>query len=68
MALEPNLIKSPIVKRAEFRRQPTEGPNKPELRGDKVNDVAELGFLGEREAILGFTLHLSQRIARRQKV
>src|ERR1700738_4595322 len=68
MALEPNLIKLPIVKRAEFRRQATEGPDKPKLCGDEINDVTEPGLLGQLEAILSFTLHLTQRISSRQQV
>jgi len=68
MPLEPNLIKLPVVKGAEFRRQATEGPDKPKLCGDEVNDVTEPGLLGKLEAILGFTLHLNQRISSRQKV
>jgi hypothetical protein len=59
MALEPNFIKLPIVKEAEFRRQAPEGPYKPKLCGDEVNDVTEPGLLGKLEAILGFTLHLN---------
>ena len=68
MALEPKLIKLPIVKGAEFRRQATEGPDKPELRGNEVNDETEPHLLGKLEAMLGFTLHLNERISRRQKV
>src|ERR1700692_1816148 len=68
MALEPKLIKLPMVKRAEFRRQATKGPDQPELRGDDVNDETKTSLLGKLEAILGFTLHLDERIARRQKI
>jgi hypothetical protein len=38
MALEPKLIKLPVIKGAEFRRQATKSPDKPELRGDDVDD------------------------------
>jgi hypothetical protein len=41
MALEQELIEPLIVKGAEFRRQTTEGPDKPELRGDDVNGETE---------------------------
>src|ERR1700722_19619133 len=68
MLLEPNLIKLPVVKEAETRRQATEGPDKPKLSGDEVNDVTEPGLLGKLETILGFTLHLNQRISSRQEV
>ena len=68
MALEPKLIKLLIVEGAEFRRQATEGPDKPELRGDDVNDETEPHLLRKLEAILGFTLHLNERISRREKV
>ena len=68
MALKPKLIKLPVVKGAEFRRQPAEGPDKPELRSNEVNHEAEPSLLRKLEAILGFTLHLGERISRRQKV
>ena len=68
MALEPKLIKLPIVKGAEFRRQATEGSDKPELRGDDVNDDTKPSLLGKLEAILGFTMDLRERISRSEKV
>ena len=49
-------------------RQATEGPDKPKLGGDEVNDVTEPGLLGKLQTILGFTLHLNQRISSCQKV
>src|SRR5260370_19377098 len=68
MALEPKIIKLFIVKGAEFRRRTTEGPDKPELRGDDVNDETKPSLLRKLKAILGFTLHFRERISRRQKV
>jgi hypothetical protein len=68
MALESNLIKLPIVEGAEFRRQPTEGPDKPELHTNNVNNETEPYLLRELEAFLGFTLHLYKRISRGEKV
>src|SRR5439155_7753915 len=68
MALEPKLIEPIIVKGAEFRRQTTEGPDKPELRGDDVNDETEPSLLRKLEAILGFTLRLNKRISHGEKV
>jgi hypothetical protein len=68
MALEPKLIKLPMVKRAEFGRQATEGPDKPELPDDDVNDEAKTSLLGKLQAILGFTLDLNERIPCRQKI
>ena len=41
MALESKLVKLLIVKAAENRRQATECPDQPELRGDEVNDKTE---------------------------
>ena len=64
MALEPKLLKLPIVKAAEFRRQTTERPDKPELCGAGVNDPTESSLPRKLEAILGFTLHLYERISR----
>src|SRR5258708_20856619 len=68
MALELNLIKLLIVKRAKFRRQATERTDKPELASDHVNDETKPCLLRKLEAILGFTLHLSDRISRRQEI
>src|SRR6266850_3097041 len=68
MALEPKLIELLIVEAAEFRRQAAEGPDKPELRGDDVNDETEPSLLRKPEAILGFMLHVNERISRCQKV
>ena len=68
MTLEPDLIKSLIVKGAELRRQTTKGPDQSNLRGDEVNDVTKPGLLGKLKAMLGFTLNLSQRISYRQMV
>ena len=67
MALEPKLLKLPIVKRAEFRRQAPESPDKPELRGDDVDDQTKPSLPGKLEAVLGFTLDLSERISRGEK-
>src|SRR6266404_1662629 len=68
MALEPKLIKLPIVKGAEFRRRTTEGSDETELRGDDVNDETKSSLVRKFEGILGFTLHLHERVSRRQKV
>ena len=67
MALELKLIKPLIVEAAKFRGQPTEGPDKSELRGDDVNDEAEPRLLGKRETVLGFRLHLGKRISHCKK-
>ena len=68
MALEQELIKSPIVKGAEFRRRTMEGTDKPELRGDDINDQTKPRLLRKLEAFLGFILHLRERISGREKV
>src|ERR1700726_3547041 len=68
MALEPQLIKLPIVKGTKFLRQATEGSDQPELRGNAVNNEAEPHLMGKLEAMLGFALHLRERIARREQV
>src|SRR5262245_21674538 len=67
MALKPQFIKLPIIKGAEFRRRTTEVPDKPELCGHLVDGVTKAGFLGKRETMLGFALHLNQPIARREQ-
>ena len=67
MVLNSKLIKRVIVEAAEFRSQPTEGPDESELRSDDVNDEAEPRLLRKREALLGFPLHLGERISRCKK-
>ena len=49
-----------VVEGAEFRRQAAEGPDKPELRGDDVNDETEPHLLRKLETVLGFTLRPRQ--------
>ena len=68
MALDPKLVKLRIVEGAECRRQAPQRPDQPELGGDEVDDKPEPRLLCEREAMLGFALHLGERIARREKV
>src|SRR5216683_2041842 len=68
MTLEPKLIEPLIVEGAEFRRQATEGPDKPELRGDDVNDETEPSLLRKLEPILGFTLRFNEWISHGEKV
>jgi hypothetical protein len=66
--LEPKLIEPLIVEGAKFRAQPPKGPNKPELRGDNVDDKAKPSLLRERETAFGFTLHFHERISCRKKI
>src|SRR3984893_13315486 len=68
MALEPQLIKLPIGKGTKFLRQATETSDQPELRGNAVDDETEPHLMGKLEAMLGFALHLNERIARREQV
>ena len=68
MPLEPKLVEPIVVEGAEFWRQSTKRPDEPELRDDSVDDVTEPRFLHKLEAILGFVLHLDERISRREKV
>src|SRR6516162_4266955 len=68
MALKLSFVKSLIVKRAEFRCRPAERPDKPKLASDYINDETEPSLLRKLEAILGFTLYLSERISRCQEV
>src|ERR1700751_3218011 len=68
MTFEFQFIKLPVVKGAEFRRQATEGSDKPELHGDEVNDQTKPSLLRKLEAIFGFMLHLRERISRGEKV
>jgi hypothetical protein len=66
MALKLKFIKLLIIERAEFWRQPAEGPDKPELNADEIHGEAKPGLPCKLEAMLGFLLHLHERISRRQ--
>ena len=66
--LEPALVELRVVEGAEVRRQSTKRPDQPELRGDDVDDETEPRLLRKFEPILGFALHLDERISRREKV
>ena len=68
MALILSFIKFLIVKGAEYRSQPTERPYECDLHANEINHEAEAYLLRKREALLGFTLHLNQRISRRKKI
>ena len=68
MALEPKLIKLPVVKGSKSRGQATEHPNQRGLRGDDVNDETKPSVLCKLEGILDFTFYIRERVSRRQKV
>jgi hypothetical protein len=68
MPLERQLLESLFVETAEFRRETPKGPNKPELRTNDVNDETKPHFPRKIQAVLGFALHLNERIARCEKV
>src|SRR5215467_2677997 len=68
MALKSKLIESFVVEAAKLRRQTTERSDQSKLSGDLVNDQTEPNLLCELEAILGFTLHLRERISCREKI
>src|SRR6202021_2919430 len=68
MALERKLIEPPIVKGAEFRREATHRPDKPELPGDPTDDNTELQFPSKLQTAFRFPLRLYERITREQKI
>ena len=61
--LEPALVELLIVEGAECRRQAAQRPDQPELRGDEVDDETEPRLPRELEPMLGFALHVAERIA-----
>src|SRR6267378_3302496 len=67
-ALYPKLIKLPIIEGSKFRRQSAKSPDQPELSGSDVNDKPKPRFLRKCERILGFTLHINERVACREKI
>src|SRR5258705_8857996 len=67
-ALYPKLIKLPIIEGSKFRRQSAKSADQPELTGSDVNDKPEPRFLRKRERILGFALHINERVPCREKI
>src|ERR1700730_17661677 len=68
MALDPQLIKLLIVEGAKRRRQSPESPDQPELCGHSVNDGPAPALRRKGQPILGLTLRIIERVARREKV
>ena len=62
------LIETLVVEGAKRRSQSAKRPNKSEQHGEIVNDETEPNLLRILETPLGFPLHLSKRVSRRQKV
>src|SRR5262245_27128417 len=68
MALEPQLVEAFVIERAECCCQATQGPDEPELRGDAIYDETKPDVRRELETRLRFTLHLGQRVSRREQI
>src|SRR4029077_13985756 len=68
VAFEATLIELLIVEAPKCRGQTTKGTDQSGLRGNDVDDEAESRIQCKVETLLGFTLRLSQRISRREKV
>src|SRR6202051_471552 len=67
-ALYRKLIKLPMIEGSKFWRQSAKGPDQSELSGSDVNDKPEPRFLRKCERILGFTLHINERVPCRKKI
>src|SRR5258708_3263675 len=67
-ALDLKLIKLPIIKESKCGRQSAKSPDQRELSGSDVNDRPEPRFLRKCERILGFTLHINERVPCREKI
>src|SRR5262245_12694946 len=68
MTLAPKLVEAFVIEHTEFRRQATQCPDESELRGDAIDDETEPDVRRELETRLRFTLHLGQRVSRREKI
>ena len=64
MTLELYLVELCMVKGAEACCQAPECSDKPELQIEQLAEETELRLLRKVQAILGFTLHLNERISR----
>ena len=67
-ALSPKLLKLPIIKGSKCRRQSAKSSDQLKLSGSDVNEKLELRLLRNGESILGFTLHINERLSGREKV
>ena len=67
-ALGLEFVKLLIVEGAEFPRQSAKHSDQRKLRGDDVSDLLKLRVPRKSETVLGFALHLNERIARRKQV
>ena len=63
MLLELALVELRIVEGGELGQQAPESLNEPELSGDDVGDETELRLPRELERILGFSLHIAERLS-----
>src|SRR4029077_4879159 len=66
--LDLKLLKLPIIKGSKSGCHSAKSADQPELSGGDVNDKPEPRLLRKREYILGFTLHIKERVACREKV
>ena len=67
MMFDPALVEPFIIEGAEFGGQATQSPDQTELGGENVDRQPEPSFPGEFKPVLGFSLHLAQRIAGGEK-
>src|SRR5580692_71647 len=65
--LEPYFVELRMLKGTEFFRQAPERSDKTELHIGNVSCETDLRLLCKAKAILGFPLHFSERISRRDK-
>jgi len=67
-ALDPKLLKLPIIKGSKCRGMSAKSSDQLKLSGSDVNEKLELRLLRNGESILGFTLHINERLSGREKV
>src|SRR5262249_55630676 len=63
MLLEPVLVETCVMKRAEDRGQASQCPDELKLCSDDIDNVAEAEMTGEVEPGLGLALHVPEGIA-----
>ena len=68
MLLKSALVEPLVVEGAELRGQAAQSPDETELRGDDVDDKTEAALAREVEPVLGFALHLAERVSGGKKI
>ncbi len=68
MLFEALLIELAIIEGAELRCPAAQGPDQTELGRDDVDNQTKARFAREFASVLGFSLHVAERLSRREQI